>query len=91
MMFVILDLRFKKTYLEQKEFESLYPGLIRATVTLLKKLVSEKKIFCGDNEINSVLSQEPQQPTVFLGMFAHCNADNETENEIDRYLSSTLR
>ncbi|PTQ46678.1 LOW QUALITY PROTEIN: hypothetical protein MARPO_0010s0077 [Marchantia polymorpha] len=87
MMSVILDPRFKKTYLEQKEFESLYPGLIRATFTLLKKLMSEKKIFCDSNEINSVLSQEPQQPTIFLGMFAHCNADNETKDEVDRYLS----
>lgn len=36
MVHVILDLRFKKTYLEHTDFESLYLGLINATVTMLK-------------------------------------------------------
>jgi hypothetical protein len=47
---VMLDLRFKKTYLEQKEFDILYPGLIDQTVTLLKKLVNENKEHSGTSE-----------------------------------------
>lgn len=44
-------------------------------------------MFCGVDEINSFLSQEPQQPILFLSMFAYCNVDNETEDEVDSYLS----
>lgn len=50
MMFVILNPRFKKTYFERKEFESLFPRLINATVMFLKKLMNEIKMFCGADE-----------------------------------------
>lgn len=86
MMSVIFDPRFKKTYLEHKEFKSLCPRLISATITLLKKLVNKIKMYCGADEINSCLSHENQKPNVFFCMFAHCNADNEMEDEVKIYL-----
>lgn len=90
MLSIILNPRFKKTYLEQKKFKSIYPRLINIAVTLLKKSLNEMKMIRGANEINSVqliFPHEPYQPTIFLRMFAHFNADNETQDEIDIYLS----
>lgn len=49
--------------------------------------MNDIKMFCDANEMSSVLSHKPHQPTVFLDMFVHCNADNETEDQIDIYLS----
>ena len=55
----------------------------------MKNLVSERKarVAGENNSVEEIVPLEIEQPTVFLGMFAHSKTDSLTQDEVDRYLS----
>jgi hypothetical protein len=84
---VLLDPRFKNVYLQKKDFDKDYPGLINNTVLNLKKLVKQRSENSGETEKNVKASAVVTQDlNLFVSMFAHC-ADNAGDmDEVDKYL-----
>eukprot|EP00474_Spongospora_subterranea_P007798 CRZ08256.1 hypothetical protein [Spongospora subterranea] len=86
---VLLDPRFKKSFLESKDFDVLYPGLITGTVSLLKKLVSTKNQTTGqaNNKIHLHASQQHVNKALLSSMFSHSTSkDDVCLDEVDKYL-----
>jgi hypothetical protein len=86
---VLLDPRFKKTYLDRKGFATDYPGLIEATVSKLKTLVKNKA--SNDDSAADIQKKqneraEDEEDSLFCSMFSHCHSDGQELDEVDRYL-----
>ena len=86
---VLLDPRFKTTFLIRKGFETDYPGLSDQTVSRLKDFVERKKVSSGNADENGTTESKNRvhnQSALFNSMFSHCTTEHDNEhNEVGKY------
>ena len=84
---VLLEPRFKRKYLEQKGFDTGYPGIIDMSMSRLTALVhSIKESQCTEERTCTVLPHS-EPSSLLSNMFSHCLSDGFEMNEIETYFS----